>query len=284
MSTEKSRFVVSAGWVEKNLGSPGFKLVDASFYLPAQKRNAAEEYAEAHIPGAVLFDQDAIADHSIDLPHMVPAPEVFAEAVGRMGISDTDTIVVYDGIGVFASPRAWWLFRTMGAKNVFVLDGGMDGWKREGRPVTSDLPEPAPATFRTHFDAGRVTSLDQMKQIVSDGRIQIADARSAGRFTGVDPEPRAGLRSGHMPGAKNMPVAQLTEGGYLKSLPEIRAAIEGAGIDLEKPVVTSCGSGITAAIITLSLASLGHVDNTLYDGSWTEWGGRSDTPVVSGKD
>jgi len=284
MSAEKSRFVVSADWVEKNLGAPGFRIVDASFYLPAQKRNAAEEYAAAHIPGAVLFDHDAIADHSTDLPHMVPAPDVFAEAVGRMGISETDTIVIYDGIGVFASPRAWWLFRTMGAENVFVLDGGFDGWKREGRPVTADLPEPAPATFRTRFDAARVTSLEQMKAIVGEGRIQVADARSAGRFAGTDPEPRAGLRSGHMPGAKSMPVTQLSEGGHLKSLPELRAALEGAGIDLARPVVTSCGSGITAAIITLSLASLGHEDNSLYDGSWTEWGGRTDTPVVSGKD
>jgi thiosulfate/3-mercaptopyruvate sulfurtransferase len=284
MTAETSRFVVSAAWVEKNLGAPNFRIVDASFYLPAQKRNAAEEYAEAHIPGAVLFDHDLIADHSSDLPHMVPAPDVFAEAVGRMGISETDTVVVYDGIGVFASPRAWWLFRTMGAENVFVLDGGMDGWKREGRPVTSDLSEPAPATFRTRFDPSRVTALDQMKAIVAEGRIQIADARSAGRFAGTDPEPREGLRSGHMPGAKSMPVTQLSAGGYLKSLPELKAAIEGAGIDLSRPVVTSCGSGITAAIITLSLASLGHGDNSLYDGSWTEWGGRTDTPVVTGKD
>ena len=187
-------------------------------------------------------------------------------------------------ISMFASPRAWWLFRTMGAKNVFVLDGGFDGWKREGRAVTSDLPEPAPAIFKTSFDAGRVTSLDQMKAIVADGAIQVADARSAGRFAGSDPEPRAGLRSGHMPGAKNMPVTQLTEGGRLKSVPELRAALEGAGLDLARPVVTSCGSGITAAIITLSLASLGHGDNSLYDGSWTEWGGLSDTPVVTGRD
>lgn len=284
MSAEKSRFVVSADWVEKNLGAPGFRIVDASFYLPAQNRNAAEEYAAAHIPGAVLFDHDAIADHSTDLPHMVPATEVFAEAVGRMGISETDTIVIYDGIGMFASPRAWWLFRAMGAENVFVLDGGFDGWKREGRPVTSELSEPAPATFRTRFDASRVTSLEQMRAIVDEGRIQIADARSAGRFTGTDPEPRASLRSGHMPGARSMPVTQLTEGGRLRTLPELKAAIEGAGIDLARPVVTSCGSGITAAIITLSLASLGHGDNSLYDGSWTEWGGRSDTPVVTGKD
>ncbi|MBX9457795.1 MAG: 3-mercaptopyruvate sulfurtransferase [Rhizobium sp.] len=284
MSQQKSPFVVSSDWVEKNLGAPDFRLVDASFYLPAQKRNAAEEYAEGHIPGAVLFDQDAIADHSTDLPHMVPDPQVFADAVGRMGIRETDTIVVYDGIGMFASPRVWWLFRTMGAGNVFVLDGGMDGWKREGRPVTTELPEPAPAIFRANFDASRVTSLDMMKQIVASGSVQIADARSAGRFAGTDPEPRASLRSGHMPGARSMPVMQLTENGRLKSLPELKAAIEDAGIDLGRPVVTSCGSGITAAIITLSLASLGHTDNTLYDGSWTEWGGRSDTPVVTGKD
>lgn len=284
MSSEKSRFVVSTDWVEKNLGAPEFRVVDASFYLPAQKRNAAEEYAAAHIPGAVLFDQDAIADHSTDLPHMVPDPDVFAEAVGRMGISDTDTIVVYDGIGMFASPRAWWLFRAMGAKTVYVMDGGFDAWKREGRPVTADLPEPAPAVFHADFDPSRVTSLDAMKEIVSKGHVQIADARSPGRFAGTDPEPRAGLHSGHMPGARNMPVTQLFDNGYLRPLPDLRAALEGAGIDLAKPVVTSCGSGITAAIITLSLASLGHTDNTLYDGSWTEWGGRSDTPVVTGKD
>lgn len=284
MSEQKSRFVVSADWVEKNLGAPEFRIVDASFYLPAQKRNAAEEYAEAHIPGAVLFDQDAIADHSTDLPHMVPDPAVFAEAVGKLGISETDTIVIYDGIGMFASPRVWWLFRVMGAKNVYVLDGGMDGWKREGRPVTSELPEPAPAVFHTDFDASRVIALEQMKTLVSEGRVQIADARSPGRFAGTDPEPREGLRSGHMPGAKNMPVTQLFDNGYLRPLPELRAALEGAGIDLAGPVVTSCGSGITAAIITLSLASLGHTDNTLYDGSWTEWGGRSDTPVVTGRD
>ena len=284
MPVEKSRFVVSADWVEKNLGAPEFRIVDASFYLPAQKRNAAEEYAEAHIPGAVLFDQDAIADHSTGLPHMVPPPEVFADAVGKMGISDTDTIVIYDGPGMFAAPRAWWLFRTMGARNVFVLDGGMDGWKREGRPVTADLPEPAPATFRTRFDPSCVTSLDAMKRIVAEGRVQIADARSPGRFAGTDPEPRAGLRSGHMPGARNMPATELAENGRLKPLPELKAALEGAGIDLSGPVVTSCGSGITAAIVTLALASLGHADNTLYDGSWTEWGGRSDTPVVAGKD
>ena len=282
MSTEKSRFVVSADWVEKNLGSPNFRIVDASFYLPAQKRNAAAEYAEAHIPGAVLFDQDKIADHSSDLAHTIPAPDYFADEVGKLGISDTDTIVVYDGIGMFASPRVWWLFRVMGAKDVYVLDGGMDGWKRDGRPITTELPEPAPVTFRTNYDASKVTTLDGMRKIVDDGKIQIADARSAGRFAGVDPEPRVGLRSGHMPGAKSLPSGVFAENGRFKSLPELKATIEASGIDLSRPVVTSCGSGITAAIITLALTSLGHADNTLYDGSWTEWGGKSDTPVVTG--
>ena len=284
MSEDTSRFVVSADWVEKNLGAPGFRVVDASWYLPAQNRNAAEEYAAGHIPGAVFFDQDVIADHSTGLPHTIPSPEIFAEAAGRFGISETDTIVVHDGPGFFAAPRGWWLFRLFGAENVYVLDGGLDGWKRGGRPLTSELSEPAPAVFNARLDASKVTTLDAMKSLVAEGKVQIADARGAGRFLGTEPEPRAGVRSGHMPGAKSLPATTLSENGRFKSLPELRRTIEDAGIDLAKPVVTSCGSGITAAIITLSLASLGHTDNTLYDGSWTEWGSRSDTPVVSGKD
>jgi thiosulfate/3-mercaptopyruvate sulfurtransferase len=284
MSEDTSRFVVSADWVEKNLGAPGFRVVDASWYLPAQNRNAAEEYAAGHIPGAIFFDQDVIADHSSGLPHTIPSAEVFADAAGRFGISEKDTIVVYDGPGFFAAPRGWWLFRLFGADKVYVLDGGLDGWKRDGRPLTSELSEPAPAVFNARLDSSRVTTLDAMKSLVAEGKVQIADARGPGRFLGTEPEPRAGVRSGHMPGAKSLPATTLSENGRFKSLPDLRKTIEDAGIDLSRPVVTSCGSGITAAIITLSLASLGHTDNTLYDGSWTEWGGRSDTPVVSGKD
>jgi thiosulfate/3-mercaptopyruvate sulfurtransferase len=284
MSEDTSRFVVSADWVEKNLGAPGFRVVDASWYLPAQNRNAAEEYAAGHIPGAIFFDQDVIADHSSGLPHTIPSAEVFADAAGRFGISEKDTIVVYDGPGFFAAPRGWWLFRLFGADKVYVLDGGLDGWKRDGRPLTSELSEPAPAVFNARLDSSRVTTLDAMKSLVAEGKVQIADARGPGRFLGTEPEPRAGVRSGHMPGAKSLPATTLSENGRFKSLPHLRKTIEDAGIDLSRPVVTSCGSGITAAIITLSLASLGHTDNTLYDGSWTEWGGRSDTPVVSGKD
>lgn len=283
MSEEKSRFIVSADWVEKNLSDPKLRLVDAAWYLPAQNRNGAEEYAAGHIPGAVFFDQDVIADHAAPYPHTIPSPEFFAAEVGKLGISDTDTIVVYDGPGIFTAPRVWFLFRTMGAANVFVMDGGSDGWKRDGRPLTTELPEPLPATFNARFNSDAVTSFDGMRDIVERGQVQIADARSPGRFEGTEPEPRQGVRSGHMPGAHNLPSSVFSTGGHFKSLPDLKTTLEGAGLDLSKPVVTSCGSGITAAIITLALQSLGHTDNTLNDGSWTEWGSRKDTPVVTGR-
>ena len=284
MAQEKSRFVVSADWVEKQLGAPEFRIVDASWYLPAQNRNGAAEYAAGHIPGAVFFDQDVIADHASGLPHTIPSPEFFAAEMGKLGISDTDTIVVYDGPGIFTAPRVWWLFRTMGAKSVFVMDGGIDGWKKDGLPLETDLPEPAPAVFHTNFNPYAVTSFEEMRGIVTTGARQIADARGPGRFAGEEAEPRAGMRSGHMPGARNMPAGSFSAAGRFKDLPELRRLFADAGIDLDRPVVTSCGSGVTAAIITLALHSLGHEDNTLYDGSWSEWGGRDDTPVVTGKD
>ncbi|MBX4927341.1 3-mercaptopyruvate sulfurtransferase [Rhizobium binae] len=282
MTESKSRFVVSADWLQAELGKPDLRVLDASFYLPVQKRDADAEYAAGHIPGAIRFDQDKIADHSASLPHTIPSPDYFAAEVGRLGISENDRIVVYDGIGLFASPRVWWLFRVMGAKNVFVLDGGLDGWKAEGRPLETTTASHAPTTFTPNFDSSRVVTLDAMRDIVSSGAMQIADARSAGRFAATEPEPRAGMRSGHMPGARSLPSGVFASRGRFKSLPELRQTIEDAGIDLSKPVVTSCGSGITAAIITLALESLGHQDNKLYDGSWSEWGSRDDTPVVIG--
>ncbi|MCF1434104.1 3-mercaptopyruvate sulfurtransferase [Agrobacterium vitis] len=282
MSAEKSRFVVSAEWVQKQLGAPQFKVVDASVYLPVHNRNAADEYASGHIPGAVFFDQDQIADHSSSLPHTLPSPERFSEAVGKLGIADTDTIVVYDGPGVYSAPRVWWMLRVMGARDVFVLDGGLDGWKQQGLPLEVDLPEPAPAIFNATFSEAQVTSFAEMRTIVDEGLKQVADARPAGRFTGQDAEPRAGIRSGHMPGARSVPASILSENGRLKDLSALRAIFTEAGIDLTRPIVTSCGSGVTAAAVTLALQSLGHHDNTLYDGSWSEWGSRKDTPVVTG--
>jgi len=282
MSEDKSRFVVSADWLQGELGKPDLRILDASFYLPAQKRDADAEYAAGHIPGAIRFDQDKIADHSTNLPHTIPSPGYFATEAGKLGISENDRIVVYDGIGMFASPRVWWLFRVMGAKNVFVLDGGLDGWKAEGRPLETAKSDYAAATFKPNCDEARVVTLDRMRDIVSSGALQIADARSAGRFAAAEPEPRAGMRSGHMPGARSLPSGVFATQGRFKSLPELKQTIEDAGIDLSKPVVTSCGSGITAAIITLALESLGHTDNKLYDGSWSEWGSRDDTPVVTG--
>ncbi|MBB3453431.1 thiosulfate/3-mercaptopyruvate sulfurtransferase [Rhizobium sp. BK313] len=285
MTAEKSRFVVSADWLQNELGAKDLRILDASFYLPAQKRDADAEYASGHIPGAIRFDQDKIADHSTNLPHMVPSPEFFAAEVGKLGIKETDRIVVYDGPGVFASPRVWWLFHVvMGAPNVFVLDGGLDGWKAEGRPLETALPTFPSVTFKPNFSAARIVPFDEMREIVDSSSLQIADARSAGRFAATEPEPREGMRSGHMPGAKSLPSGSFAVNGKFKSLPELRETIEKSGIDLEKPVVTTCGSGITAAIITLALESLGHGANRLYDGSWSEWGSRPDTRIVTGKD
>lgn len=279
---DKSPFVVSPDWLEQHLHDPGLSIVDASWYLPDQKRDARAEYDAAHIPGAVFFDQDAVVDPESDLPHTLPPPAEFERHVSAMGITRDDTIIVYDGPGMFTAPRVWWMFRVMGAANVFVLDGGFDNWKADGRPVTDAPTKIAGTAFVPKFDAGRVVHLEAMGDIVAGGSAQIADARGPGRFTGSEPEPRAGMRSGHMPGARNVHYATLSENGYLKDLEGLRAALSEAGIDPARPVVTTCGSGVTAAVINLALASLGAADHRLYDGSWSQWGGRADTPVETG--
>ena len=281
---EDSPFTVDADWLQERLGEPGLVVVDASWYLPAQKRDARAEYDVAHIPGARFLDQDAVSDPDSALPHTLPSPQHFSQYVGSMGVSADDTIVIYDGPGFFSAPRAWWMFRVMGVFQTYILDGGFDGWKAAGRPVTAEPTKIAPSVFYADFDAGRVASLADMRRIVETKESQIADARGPGRFTGSEPEPRAGIRSGHMPGARNLPYSALSENGNLLPKDRLRKVIEDAGIDLSKPVVTSCGSGVTAAVITLALESLGHTQNRLYDGSWTEWGGLSDTPVVTGKE
>ncbi|MDX8539410.1 3-mercaptopyruvate sulfurtransferase [Mesorhizobium abyssinicae] len=281
---EDSPFIVDADWLQQRLGEPGLTIIDASWYLPAQKRDARAEYEAAHIPGARFLDQDAISDPDSGLPHTLPSPQNFAQYVGAMGVSADDTIVIYDGPGYFSAPRGWWMFRVMGVFQVYILSGGFDRWKAQGRPVTAEPTKIAPCIFQADFDAARVVGLAEMRRIVDGRESQIADARSAGRFAGTDPEPRAGIRSGHMPGARSVPVTALADNGELLPRDRLRKVIEDAGIDLSKPVVTSCGSGITAAAITLALETLGHTDNRLYDGSWTEWGGLADTPVVTGKE
>lgn len=281
--SDKSAFVISRDDLKARLGEPGLAIVDASWYLPAAGRNGRDEYDAAHIPGAVFFDQDVIADKDSGLPHTLPSPELFARHVGAMGITANETIVVYDGPGMFSAPRVWWMFRVMGVKNVLVLDGGFDGWKAANFPVTDEVTKIAATLFTPSFNAAKVVDFAEMSKIVDGRSSQIADARAAGRFTGRDAEPREGMRSGHMPGARNVPVGSLSENGQLKSLDSLREIFASAGVDLNKPVVTSCGSGVTAAVITLALTSLGHEDNRLYDGSWSEWGSRQDTPVVTGE-
>lgn len=281
--TQKSPFVVSRDWLLQNLKTPGVRIIDASWYLPASGRNGKAEFEAGHIPGAIFFDQDVIADHSTGLPHTLPSPQVFAQHMGAVGITPHDKIVVYDGAGFFSAPRVWWMLRIMGAKNVFVLDGGLDGWKIAGLPLTTEPTKIAASLFKPKFNPHAVVSFDEMLEVVNKQSVQIADARGKGRFTAKEAEPRAGMRSGHMPGARNVPVAEISQNGELKSLEELREVFEKAGIDLSKPVITSCGSGVTAAALIFALASLGHENHRLYDGSWSEWGGRSDTPVVTGE-
>lgn len=281
--SKKSPFVVAPEWLVEHLKDPGLSIIDGSWYLPTQNRDARAEYDKAHIPGAIFFDHDEVVEPGTGLPHSLPSPGVFEQYVSSMGISRDDTIIVYDGPGFFSAPRVWWMFRIMGADKVFVLDGGLDRWRADRHIVTSEPTKIAASAFVPRYNPSGVASFSDMRAIVENGASQIADARPAGRFSGVDPEPREGVRSGHMPGAYNLPALELARDGFLLPLDELRARIEEAGIDLDRPVVTTCGSGVTAAAITLALQSLGHTDNRLYDGSWSEWGAHQDTPVITGK-
>ncbi len=273
---------VATDWLTDHLHDADVAVIDASWYLPTMNRDGKAEYAAGHIPGALHFDIDAIADKTSPLPHMLPTPDDFARAAGAMGISDKDHIVVYDGAGLFAAPRVWWTFRVMGASRVSILEGGAPKWRAEHREWTdAETTKPA-KRFTPHFDASDVADLAAIKAALHGHSAQIVDARPAARFRGEAPEPRPGLASGHMPGSFNVQFPDLVADGHLLSAEKIKAAFEKAGVDLAKPVITSCGSGVSAAILAFALESIGHPVKALYDGSWAEWGSRADCPVDSG--
>lgn len=268
---------VSTEWLAASLTDADLKIIDGSWYLPTAQRDPRAEFLAGHIPGAVFFDVDEMADQSSGLPHMLQTPEAFSRTAGHLGIADGMRIVVYDGDGLFSAPRVRWNFVTMGAHEVYLLEGGLPKWIAEGRPLETGPAAPAPKTFTARLDPSAIVDLDYMRKPDR----QVVDARPAPRFAGVAPEPRPGVRAGHMPGALNAPFPTLTENGVLKPAETLRAQFEATGIDLDKPIVTTCGSGVTAAALKLALEHAGAKDVVLYDGAWAEWGSRDDTEVVT---
>lgn len=279
--SDRSRWFVSTGWLADHLDDPDVVVVDGAWHLATTGRDARKEYEAQHIPGAVFFDIDAVADTSIALPHMLPSAEVFAAAVGALGIDEKQRIVVYDTVGLGAAPRTWWTFRVMGARDVVILDGGLPKWLAEGRPVDASPVRRPPRTFAARLRPHAVQGLAEVRDGLAAAAFQVVDARPAARFRGEAPEPRSWVKSGRIPGSLNVPLTDLVTDGRLKDADALRACFLAAGVDLTKPVVTSCGSGVNAATLNLALDILGVPDAGLYDGSWTEWGARDDTPIAT---
>jgi thiosulfate/3-mercaptopyruvate sulfurtransferase len=276
--------VVSPAWLAERLHAPDIRVIDATWFMPSDPRNAKALYAERRIPGAIFFDIDEISDTASPLPHMLPAPEKFASRMKQAGVGDGTRVVVYDNHGLFSAARVWWTFRVMGHEDVVVLDGGFPAWERAGYPVEDGPPPPrTPRHFTPRVRGDLVRDIADVRHAISEGRTPILDARSPQRFRGEAPEPRPGLKSGHMPGAFNVPNGALVnEDGTLKSVDDLKRVFAAAGADVSRGAICSCGSGITAALIALALARLGRWDAAVYDGSWAEWGARDDTQVVTG--
>ncbi len=273
--------LVSSDWLAERLDDPHMRLIDASWHLPGGDRNAQKEHEQSHIRGAVFFDIDRYAAPS-DLPHMMPSASDFASFAGALGLADTDTLVVYNTCGLFSAPRVWWMFKTFGAQKVYILDGGLPKWITEGRPVESGTVAPSPAVFKAQLAANAIASAEQVLAGATSGQDQIYDARSQVRYSGQQKESRPGLRSGHIPGTVNLPFTELLNEGRLKPRDQLQEVFAALDFDPAKPVITTCGSGITAAVIYLALECMGVSGARIYDGSWTEWGGRDELPVATG--
>ncbi|MGL4319840.1 MAG: 3-mercaptopyruvate sulfurtransferase [Paracoccaceae bacterium] len=281
--TDDPKTLVSTDWLAAHLRDPDLRILDASWYLPDAGRDAKAEYPAAHIPGARFFDIDELSDHRSALPHMAPPPEKFISRMRAMGVGDGHQVVIYDGAGLFSAARVWWTFRLMGKTDVAVLDGGFPKWQAEGREIEDMPPVIRDRHMTVQRQAGLVKDVTQVANAAKLGSAQIVDARGAARFAGEAAEPRAGLRSGHIPGSRSLPFGQvLNADGTMKSGDALRAAYEAAGVDLTRPVITTCGSGVTAAILSLGLERLGHKNHALYDGSWAEWGMYDDLPIAKG--